>query len=133
MSDVEDRESVTVGALPEAVGVARAFVGRVVGPSHPCAQVAVLLASELVTKGVLYSGSAVAGGLVTVTVAAWEGGVRVEVADRSGPGRGRRAPDARPHRPPAPRHRNGRPWPATPARWRRPLRSERRAPSTWPS
>lgn len=38
------------------------------------------------TNSVRHSGSAVGGGLVTVSVAAGEGGVRVEVTDRSGGG-----------------------------------------------
>jgi len=40
---------------------------RVLGESHPDADVAVLLASELVTNSVLHSGSTVPGGVVTVT------------------------------------------------------------------
>ena len=48
--------------------------------------VAVLLASELVTNSVRHGGSAVAGGKVTVTVSAGGRGVRVAVAERSGPG-----------------------------------------------
>lgn len=55
--------------MPERVGLARAFVAGVVGQSHPDADVAVLLASELVTNSVRHSGSAVPGGLVTVAVA----------------------------------------------------------------
>jgi anti-sigma regulatory factor (Ser/Thr protein kinase) len=75
------RESVTILALPEQVRVARAFVARVLGPSHGHADVAVLLASELVTNSVRHSGSAVPGGRVTVTVATREDDVRVEVTD----------------------------------------------------
>ena len=44
------------------MGVARAFVGGVLGAGHPCVDVAVLLVSELVTNSVLHSGPAVAGG-----------------------------------------------------------------------
>jgi anti-sigma regulatory factor (Ser/Thr protein kinase) len=53
-----------------------------------CAQtdVALLLTSELVANSVEHSGSAVAGGVVTVTVAAGDKVVRVEVTDRSGDG-----------------------------------------------
>jgi serine/threonine-protein kinase RsbW len=80
------RESVTVPALAERVGAVRAFVGGVLGPVHPCFEVAVLLASELMTNSVRHSGSAVSGGRVTVTVWVEEDDVRVEVADRSGPG-----------------------------------------------
>jgi len=54
--------SVTIGAVPGQVRVARAFVAGVPGECHPDAEVAVLLASELVTKSVRHSGSAVPGG-----------------------------------------------------------------------
>jgi anti-sigma regulatory factor (Ser/Thr protein kinase) len=57
-------------------------VARLLGPSHPCRAVAVLLASELATNSVRHSGSAVPGETVTVTVVAWDAGVRVEVTDR---------------------------------------------------
>lgn len=68
-------DSVAIEALPEQVGVARAFVAGVLGAGHPCLDVAVLLASELVANSVRHGGSAVA-----------RGGARVEVAERSGPG-----------------------------------------------
>jgi hypothetical protein len=42
------------------VGLARAFAA-VLGESHPCNDLAVLLVSELVTNSVRHSGSAVAG------------------------------------------------------------------------
>lgn len=58
----------------------------VLGECHPHVDVALLLASELVSNSVMHSGSAVPGGLVTVTVAAGAEGVRVEVTDRSGDG-----------------------------------------------
>lgn len=86
MSEAAVPQTVTIPAVPEQVRVARAFVAAVLGESHPHADVALLLASELVTNSVRHSGSAVPGGLVTVTVAADEGGVRVEVTDRSGDG-----------------------------------------------
>ena len=88
------RGSVTVGALAGQVGVARAFVARVLGAGHPCLGVAVLLACELVTDSVLDGGSAVAGGQVTVTVSAGGGVVRVAVAERAGPGVPVLVPDA---------------------------------------
>jgi anti-sigma regulatory factor (Ser/Thr protein kinase) len=56
-------------------------VARLLGPSHPCEAVAVLLSSELATNSVRHSGSAVPGETVTVTVAARDAGVRVEVTD----------------------------------------------------
>jgi anti-sigma regulatory factor (Ser/Thr protein kinase) len=88
------RESVTIEALAGQVRVARAFVGGLLGAAHPCLDVAVLLASELVANSVRHSGSAVAGGQVMVTVTASGCGVRVEVADRSGPGVPVLVPDA---------------------------------------
>jgi anti-sigma regulatory factor (Ser/Thr protein kinase) len=72
---------VSIPALPEQVRVARTFVAGVLGPSHGHADVAVLLASELVTNSVRHSGSAVPGGLITVTVTARGDDVRVEVTD----------------------------------------------------
>jgi len=84
MSEVAVRESVTVEARPEEVRVARAFIGRLLGPSCQWADAAILLGSELVTNSVRHSGSAVPGGVVTVTVEAGEDVVRVEVTDRSG-------------------------------------------------
>ena len=69
MSEAAVPESVTIAAVPERVGLARAFVAGVLGESHPCNDLAVLLASELVTNSVRHSGSAVPGGLVTVAVA----------------------------------------------------------------
>ena len=80
------RESVTVAGRPERVRVARAFVGAVLGPGHPCGDVAVLLAGELVGNSVRHSGSGAPGETVTVQVTAAGGAVRVAVTDRSGPG-----------------------------------------------
>ena len=79
-------QSVTIPAVPEQVRAARAFVAGVLGKSRPHADVALLLASELVANSVRHSGSAVPGGFVTVAVAAGEAGIRVEVTDRSGDG-----------------------------------------------
>ena len=73
MSEAAVPQSVTIAAVPERVGLARAFVAGVLGESHPCNDLAVLLASELVTNSVRHSGSAVPGGLVTVAVSAGEG------------------------------------------------------------
>jgi anti-sigma regulatory factor (Ser/Thr protein kinase) len=86
MSEAAVAESVTIAAVPERVGLARAFVAGILGESHPCNDLAVLLASELVTNSVQHSGSAVPGGLVTVAVVVGEGSVRIEVTDRSGGG-----------------------------------------------
>jgi anti-sigma regulatory factor (Ser/Thr protein kinase) len=80
------RASAAFAGRPEQVREARAFVARVLGPSHPCGQVAVLLASELVTNSVRHGGSGMPGEAVTVTVVAWDAGVRVEVTDRKADG-----------------------------------------------
>ncbi len=80
------RESVKVAGRGERARVVRAFVGAVLGPGHPCGDDAVLLASEIFGNSVRHSGSGAPGETVTVTVTARAGAVRVEVADRSGPG-----------------------------------------------
>jgi anti-sigma regulatory factor (Ser/Thr protein kinase) len=82
MSEAAVPQSVTISAVSRQVGLARTFVAKVLGQSHPDADVAVLLASELVTNSVLHSGSAVPGGVVTVAVTVGGDGVRVEVTDR---------------------------------------------------
>ena len=61
-------------------------MSRLLGPSHPCGDVAVLLASEMVTNCVLHGGSSVPGEAVTVTVVVWDAGVRVEVTGRKADG-----------------------------------------------
>jgi anti-sigma regulatory factor (Ser/Thr protein kinase) len=86
VSETEVSERVTIPALPEQVRVVRAFVAGVLGRSHPHADVALLLVSELVTNSVRHGGSAGPGGLVTVTVAACGEAVRIEVTERSGDG-----------------------------------------------
>jgi anti-sigma regulatory factor (Ser/Thr protein kinase) len=84
------RESVTLAGRADRARVARSFVGAVLGPGHPCGEVAVLLVSELFSNSLRHSGSGAAGGTVAVTICG--GLVRVEVNDRSGPG----VPDLRP-------------------------------------
>ena len=85
MAGPEIRESVTVAGRAERARVARAFVGGVLGPGHPCGDDAALLVSELFGNSVRHSRSGAAGGTVTVAVSAGDGLVRVEVTDRSGP------------------------------------------------
>jgi len=86
MTGAAVRESLTVAGRAERARVARTFVGAVLGPGHPCEDVAALLASELFSNSVRHSRSGVPGETVTVTIAAGDGVIRVEVADRSGPG-----------------------------------------------
>ena len=85
MAGLEIRESVTVAGRAERARVARAFVGGVLGPGHPCGDDAALLVSELFGNSVRHSRSGAAGGTVTVAVRVGDGLVRVEVTDRSGP------------------------------------------------
>lgn len=78
------RASLTIPGQAERVRYARRFVTRAMGDGHPCAEVAALLATEVVTNSVQHSGSGLPGGTVTVTVTDIPGGVRVEVLDAGG-------------------------------------------------
>ena len=95
MAGLAVRETVTLAGWAERARVARAFVGGVLGPGHPCGDSAVLLVSELFGNSVRHSGSGVPGETVTVAARAREGVVRVEVTDRSGPGAQELGPAAR--------------------------------------
>jgi anti-sigma regulatory factor (Ser/Thr protein kinase) len=87
MAGVSVRESTTFAGRPDQVREARAFVGRLLGPSHPCRDVAILLVSEMVTNSLLHGGSGSGPReAVTVTVVAWAAGVRVEVTGRKADG-----------------------------------------------
>jgi anti-sigma regulatory factor (Ser/Thr protein kinase) len=86
MARVAVRESVTLAGRAERARAARAFVSEVLGPGHPCGDVAVLLVSEIFGNSVRHSGSGAPGETVTVAVMAGDGVVRVEVTDRAGPG-----------------------------------------------
>jgi anti-sigma regulatory factor (Ser/Thr protein kinase) len=86
MARVVVRESVTLAGRVERARTARAFVGEVLGPGHPCGDDAVLLVSEVFGNSVRHSGSGAPGETVTVAVKAGDGIVRVEVTDRAGPG-----------------------------------------------
>jgi anti-sigma regulatory factor (Ser/Thr protein kinase) len=86
MAGAAVRESVTLAGRAERAWLARRFVGEVLGSGHPCGDVAVLLVSELFTNSVRHSRSGAPQATATVTVTVGGGVVRVEVADRSGPG-----------------------------------------------
>ena len=90
MAGATVRETVTLAGRAERARAARAFVSEVLGPGHPCGDVAVLLVSEIFSNSVRHSGSGAAG--ETVAVRAGGGVVRVEVTDRAGPG----TPELRP-------------------------------------
>jgi anti-sigma regulatory factor (Ser/Thr protein kinase) len=92
MAGLTVRESVTLAGRAERARAARSFVSVVLGPGHPCGDVAVLLVSEVFGNSVRHSGSGAPGETVTVAVIAGDGVVRVEVTDRAGPG----TPELRP-------------------------------------
>ena len=92
MARVAVRESVTLAGRAERARAARRFVSEVLGPGHPCGDVAVLLVSEVFGNSVRHSGSGAPGETVTVAVIAGDGVVRVEVTDRAGLG----TPELRP-------------------------------------
>ena len=76
--------SLTVPGHPGQVRAARAFTATALGDDHPCAAVAVLLVSELVTNSLLHSDSRLPGGKITITVTGSPNGARVEVRDAGG-------------------------------------------------
>ena len=86
------REAVTLAGRAERARLAGAFVEGVLGPGHPCGDVAALLVSELFSNSLRHSGSGTPGETVTVAVKTLNGVIRVEVTDRSGPG----VPEPRP-------------------------------------
>lgn len=78
------RASLSFPGHPDQVRAARAFTSKTLGDDHPCAPVAVLLVSELVTNSVLHSDSRLPGGTVTVTVTGTADVALVEVRDMGG-------------------------------------------------
>ena len=92
MARVAVRESVTLAGRVERARAARRFVGEVLGPEHPCGDLAVLLFSEIFGNSVRHSGSDAPGETVAVAVRAGDGVVRVDLTDRTGPG----TPELRP-------------------------------------
>ena len=62
MAGRDIRESVTVAGRAERARVARAFVGGVLGPGHPCGADAALLVSELFGNSVRHSRSGLRAG-----------------------------------------------------------------------
>jgi len=82
------RESMTFAGRADQVREARAFVFRLLGPSHPSGDVAVLLASEVVTDCVLHGGSAGPGEAVTVIVGSRGSQKHLVVSDECRPSPG---------------------------------------------
>jgi anti-sigma regulatory factor (Ser/Thr protein kinase) len=62
------RETVTLAERAERARLARAFVEGVLGPGHPCGDVAALLVGELFSNSLRHSGSGAPGETVTVAV-----------------------------------------------------------------
>jgi len=83
--DRSARACLILDAQAERVTLAREFIGEVLGRGHPCAETAVLLASQLVTNSVRHSGCRQQGQTITVTAILQGGGIRIEVTDCSGP------------------------------------------------
>ncbi len=78
--------SLSVPGRPDQVHAARVFTSEALGDDHPCALVAVLLVSELVTNSVVHSDSRLPGGMITVSVtSAGPDAIRVEIRDAGGP------------------------------------------------
>jgi anti-sigma regulatory factor (Ser/Thr protein kinase) len=68
MSGATVRETVTLAGRAERARAARSFVSEVLGPGHPCGDVAALLVSELFSNSLRHSGSGAPGETVTVAV-----------------------------------------------------------------
>ena len=92
MAGAAVRESVTLAGRAGRARLARAFVEGLLGPGHPCGDVAALLVDELFVNSIRHSRSDAPGETVTVAVRTENGVIRVEVTDRSGPG----VPEPRP-------------------------------------
>src|ERR1017187_10718811 len=80
------RETVTLAGRAERARLARAFVEGVLGPGHPCGDVATLLVGELFSNSLRHSGSGVPGQTGTVAVRMGNHGLALEGTLRSGPG-----------------------------------------------
>jgi anti-sigma regulatory factor (Ser/Thr protein kinase) len=76
--------TLTIPGLPEYARLARAFVRRTLRDGYSCADIAVLLTSELVGNSLQYSNSRRPGGVITITLIAVPDGLRTEVADSGG-------------------------------------------------
>jgi anti-sigma regulatory factor (Ser/Thr protein kinase) len=77
--------TLTIPGQPEFARAARRFVARTLSDRYSCADIAVLLTSELVGNSLQYSDSRRPGGVITVTLIAVPGRLRTEVADGGGP------------------------------------------------
>ncbi|HEX3921127.1 MAG TPA: ATP-binding protein [Streptosporangiaceae bacterium] len=73
--------SLTIPGHPQHVSEARAFVTKALGEDDPATEMAVLLASEVVTNAVLHTNSRRPGGTASIAIFETGGGVRIEVSD----------------------------------------------------
>lgn len=71
--------------VPESAAAARQVARQLLGDTHPAADTAMLLASELVTNAVMHSKSGRPGGTVTVAVCVGSTSVLIQVRDDGGP------------------------------------------------
>ena len=79
------RETLTVpGGHHDQAHAARVFTTTALTGHHPCAAVAELLVSELVTNSMRHSNSRLPGGTITITVTGSPASARVEVRDAGG-------------------------------------------------
>ena len=79
------RKRLTVlGGCHDQARAARVFTTAALSAHHPCAPIAALLVSELVTNSMLYSDSRLPGGTITITVTGSPARARVEVRDAGG-------------------------------------------------
>lgn len=79
------RKRLTVpGGRHDQARAARVFTTAALSAQHPCAAIAALLVSELVTNSMLHSDSRLPGGTITITVTGSPGRARVEVRDAGG-------------------------------------------------
>ena len=82
-SDTVFQASLTVPCEAGQVHAVREFVGETLGDDS-CADILVLLASELATNSIMHSDSRLPGGTITVTVTGTPDVARVEVRDAGG-------------------------------------------------
>jgi len=73
--------SLTIPGRAECLRAARRFVAQTLGRDCPCADIAVLLASELIGNAMQHSNSRRDGGTITTNLIAIPGGIRAEVID----------------------------------------------------
>ncbi len=76
--------SLTIPGQPACLRAARAFVADTLGRDSPGTEVAVLLASELISNAMQHSDSRHDGGTITTHLIAVPEGIRAEIIDAGG-------------------------------------------------